>query len=102
MVLPCGHCISQASSVVSPSCGGLPGAEGGHGQGVAGRAGRPQEPASLHSTAHNLCVAPTSTRRMQISILKIAKGANRSFKCPYCPAECTPRDCQELVFPDRE
>ena len=30
------------------------------------------------------------------------QAANRSFKCPYCPAECTPKDCQELVFPDMQ
>lgn len=50
-------------------------------------------PPMLLPCGHCICKA---------SIFKIAKAANRSFKCPYCPAECTPRDCQELVFPDME
>lgn len=32
------------------------------------------------------------------SIMKIAKAANRVFKCPYCPHECTPASCQQLHF----
>ena len=31
-----------------------------------------------------------------------SQATNRTFKCPYCPAECTPKDCQELVFPDMD
>lgn len=50
-------------------------------------------PPMLLPCGHCICKA---------SIYKIAKAANRSFKCPYCPAECTPRDCQELVVPDME
>lgn len=50
-------------------------------------------PPMLLPCGHCICKA---------SIFKIAKAANRSFKCPYCPAECTPKDCQELVFPDME
>ncbi|PRW51023.1 RMD5-like protein A isoform A [Chlorella sorokiniana] len=50
-------------------------------------------PPMLLPCGHCICKA---------SILKIAKAANRTFKCPYCPAECTPKDCQELVFPDMD
>ncbi|KAL4442413.1 hypothetical protein ABPG77_004997 [Micractinium sp. CCAP 211/92] len=50
-------------------------------------------PPMLLPCGHCICKA---------SIYKIAKAANRSFKCPYCPAECTPKDCQELVFPDMQ
>lgn len=34
------------------------------------------------------------------SILKIARGSVRTFKCPYCPAEATPQTCREIHFPD--
>ncbi|KDD76241.1 hypothetical protein H632_c303p2 [Helicosporidium sp. ATCC 50920] len=36
------------------------------------------------------------------SIMKIAKTMNRSFKCPYCPAETTAAMCTEIIFPDVE
>ncbi|KAL4447903.1 hypothetical protein ABPG75_005122 [Micractinium tetrahymenae] len=50
-------------------------------------------PPMLLPCGHCICKA---------SIYKIAKAANRAFKCPYCPAECTPKDCRELVFPDMQ
>jgi hypothetical protein len=53
----------------------------------------PDNPPLLLPCGHCICKA---------SILRIAKAPNRSFKCPYCPAECTPKDCQQLVFPDME
>lgn len=55
------------------------------------------------STADNPPMAlPCGHCICKASIYKIAKAPNRAFKCPYCPAECTPKDCRELVFPDRE
>lgn len=36
------------------------------------------------------------------SMLKIAKGATRPFKCPYCPREATSAACKQLHFPDVE
>ncbi len=32
------------------------------------------------------------------SILKLAKGTARKFKCPYCPSEAVFTDCKELHF----
>lgn len=32
------------------------------------------------------------------SILKLAKGTSRKFKCPYCPSEGLFADCKELHF----
>jgi len=32
------------------------------------------------------------------SILKLAKGTARKFKCPYCPSEALFSDCKELHF----
>ena len=34
------------------------------------------------------------------AIVKMARAANRSFKCPYCPVETTIAACRALVFPD--
>ena len=57
----------------------------------------------LESTPDNPpMVLPCGDCICKLSIYKIAKAANRSFKCPYCPAECTPKDCRELVFPDMQ
>ncbi len=36
------------------------------------------------------------------SVLKIARGPSRCFKCPYCPQEAMPQNCLELTFPDME
>ena len=52
----------------------------------------PDNPPMLLPCGHCIC---------QASILRIAKAPNRAFKCPYCPAECTPKDCTPLTFPDR-
>jgi len=34
------------------------------------------------------------------SLQKIAKSPLRTFKCPYCPAECTLNSCRAIFFPD--
>ena len=36
----------------------------------------------------------------KISVLRVAKSAIRSFKCPYCPREATMQQCMELKFPE--
>lgn len=53
----------------------------------------PQNPAMLLPCGHCICKA---------SILRIAKSANRPFKCPYCPVEARLQDCKELHFPDSQ
>ena len=58
-------------------------------------------PRTAQSTADNPpMLLPCGHCICKLSILKIAKAPNRTFKCPYCPAECTQKDCQELVMPD--
>lgn len=32
------------------------------------------------------------------SVLKLAKGNSRPFKCPYCPMETTPSSCRPIQF----
>jgi hypothetical protein len=34
------------------------------------------------------------------SVLRLARGVARAFKCPYCPAEASLAACVELRFPD--
>ena len=47
-------------------------------------------PPMLLPCGHALCRA---------SVLSIAHGPARAFKCPYCPAEATPGSCRPLRFP---
>ncbi|CAI5958321.1 unnamed protein product [Closterium sp. NIES-65] len=47
----------------------------------------PDNPPVLLPCGHVVCRA---------SVLKLAKGATRPFKCPYCPLETTPLDCRPI------
>ncbi|CAI5491734.1 unnamed protein product [Closterium sp. Naga37s-1] len=49
----------------------------------------PDNPPVLLPCGHVVCRA---------SVLKLAKGATRPFKCPYCPLETTPLDCRPIQF----
>ncbi|CAI5478910.1 unnamed protein product [Closterium sp. Yama58-4] len=49
----------------------------------------PDNPPVLLPCSHVVCRA---------SVLKLAKGATRPFKCPYCPLETTPLDCRPIQF----
>lgn len=51
----------------------------------------PENPPKMLPCGHVLCSQ---------SILKIARSQNRTFKCPYCPAEATPQNCKQIHFPD--
>ena len=83
MLLPCGHCICKQSILkVIPRRSWV-----GFWIGGAGCAASPSTPSPFHT------LAPRP------SLLQIAKAANRQFKCPYCPAECSPQQCRELHFP---
>jgi hypothetical protein len=46
-------------------------------------------PPMLLPCCHVLC---------KLSILKLAKGSSRPFKCPYCPMETTPSSCRPIQF----
>ncbi|CAI5536023.1 unnamed protein product [Closterium sp. Naga37s-1] len=50
-------------------------------------ASHPDNPPVLLPCGHVVCRA---------SVLKLAKGATRPFKCPYCPLETTPLDCRPI------
>ncbi|GJP36512.1 hypothetical protein CLOM_g21011 [Closterium sp. NIES-68] len=49
----------------------------------------PDNPPVLLPCGHVVC---------RVSVLKLAKGATRPFKCPYCPLETTPLDCRPIQF----
>jgi hypothetical protein len=49
----------------------------------------PQNPPMLLPCGHVLC---------RDSVFKIAKGASRNFKCPYCPHDTHPSQCVEITF----
>ena len=51
----------------------------------------PDNPPMVLPCGHCIC---------KLSIYKIAKAANRSFKCPYCPMEARIEALQQLKFPD--
>lgn len=52
------------------------------------------------TTANPPMLLPCGHVLCQVSIQKIAKGSNRSFKCPYCPTETVPSACRVITFPD--
>ena len=49
----------------------------------------PQNPPVLLPCGHVLC---------RDSVFKIAKGASRNFKCPYCPHDTHPSQCVQITF----
>ena len=58
---------------------------------VSREAASEANPPVLLPCGHALCRA---------SVLSIAHGPARAFKCPYCPAEAMPGSCRPLRFPD--
>ncbi|KAJ7532094.1 hypothetical protein O6H91_14G073100 [Diphasiastrum complanatum] len=48
-----------------------------------------ENPPMLMPCGHVLC---------KQSILKLAKGSTRLFKCPYCPLEATVAQCRQIYF----
>jgi len=51
----------------------------------------PDNPPVLLPCNHVLCLE---------SVLKIAKGRTRTFKCPYCPMDARADNLRTLTFPD--
>ncbi|KAF5842388.1 CTLH/CRA C-terminal to lish motif domain-containing protein [Dunaliella salina] len=51
----------------------------------------PDNPPVLLPCNHVLC---------EHSVLKIAKGRTRTFKCPYCPMDARADNLRALIFPD--
>jgi len=49
----------------------------------------PENPPMLLPCGHVLC---------RESVLKIAKGTSRNFKCPYCPHDTHPAQCRPITF----
>jgi hypothetical protein len=47
----------------------------------------PENPPMMLPCGHCIC---------KQSVIRIAKSANRAFKCPYCPKESTLQMCMEL------
>jgi hypothetical protein len=51
----------------------------------------PDNPPVLLPCNHVLC---------EQSVLKIAKGRSKTFKCPYCPMDARTDNLRALIFPD--
>ncbi|XP_020234026.1 protein RMD5 homolog isoform X2 [Cajanus cajan] len=51
--------------------------------------GSEENPPMLLPCLHVLC---------KQSIMKLSKNSNRTFKCPYCPAEASVAHCRQLYF----
>mmetsp|Transcript_4728 Transcript_4728/g.11513 ORF Transcript_4728/g.11513 Transcript_4728/m.11513 type:complete len:246 (+) Transcript_4728:629-1366(+) len=51
----------------------------------------PSNPPTMLPCGHVLC---------KQSVIKISKGASRSFKCPYCPKDANQSSCRQITFPD--
>ncbi|CAG9466164.1 unnamed protein product [Pedinophyceae sp. YPF-701] len=53
----------------------------------------PDNPPMLLTCGHVLC---------KESMLKLARGMSRTFKCPYCPVEASEATAKEIHFPNLE
>ncbi|CAI5483591.1 unnamed protein product [Closterium sp. Yama58-4] len=115
---------AAASNITTPGTSAAAAGAGGGGTGSSRRAGRdwqgmeqlPVEielPRAFHF--HSIFACPVSREPAsypdnppvllpcghvvcRASVLKLAKGATRPFKCPYCPLETTPLDCRPIQF----